>query len=201
MQRTLHRSLITLAIAAATAATPLAFAQQQQANAPATRASGDMKMPAMPRTDANFMKQAAENGHAEVEASKMALQKASNPEVKKFAQQMIDDHTKVGQELMQLASTKGVELPTEPSLVQKGKAKAMLDTAEGEKFDQRYVASMGVDAHEDTLKLFRKAAKDAKDPDVKAWAAKTVPALEHHLQMAKALDAQVNKKGGKSASK
>lgn len=199
MSKNTHRTLIiAAAVLAAAAATPLAWGQQ--ATAPATRASGEMKVPAMPRTDANFMKQAAENGHAEVEASKLALTKATNPEVKKFAQQMVDDHTKVGEELMALASAKGVELPKEPSLVQKGKAK-LLDAADGAKFDQRYVASMGVDAHEDTLKLFRKAAKDAKDAEVKAWAAKTVPALEHHLEMAKALDAQVNKKGMKSASK
>lgn len=199
MSKTTHRTLIiAAAVLAAAAATPLAWGQQ--ATAPAARASGETKVPAMPRTDANFMKQAAENGHAEVEASKLALTKATNPEVKKFAQQMVDDHTKVGEELMALASAKGVELPKEPSLVQKGKAK-LLDAADGAKFDQRYVASMGVDAHEDTLKLFRKAAKDAKDAEVKAWAAKTVPALEHHLEMAKALDAQVNKKGMKSASK
>lgn len=197
MNNTLHRSLIGAALVAAAATTPLAFAQQQAATAPAARASGDMKIPAMPRTDANFMKQAAENGHAEIEASKMALQKSSNAEVKKFAQQMIDDHTKANQELMSLAASKNVDLPTEPSLVQKGKAKVMLDTADGEKFDQRYAASMGVDAHEDTLKMFREAARDAKDPEVKAWAAKTVPVLEHHLQMAKALNAQVQKKGGR----
>lgn len=198
---TKHRTLAIAAAVLALAATPLAWGQQPANTEAKTGATNmDNKVPAMPRTDANFMKQAAENGHAEVETSKMALQKASHPEVKKFAQQMVDDHTKANEELMALAKTKGVELPTGPSLVQKGKAKAMLETAEGEKFDQRYVASMGVDAHEDTLKLFRKAAKDAKDPEVKAWATKTVPALEHHLQMAKALDAQVNKKGSKSAS-
>lgn len=198
--KTSHRTLAIAAAVLALAATPLAWGQQNtDGKTGATNA--DNKVPAVPRTDANFMKQAAENGHAEVETSKMALTKASSPEVKKFAQQMIDDHTKTNEELMALAKTKGVELPSGPSLVQKGKAKAVLDTAEGEKFDQRYVASMGVDAHEDTLKLFRKAAKDAKDPELKAWAAKTVPALEHHLQMAKALDATVNKKGSKTASK
>ena len=63
------------------------------------------------RADAAFLKQAARNGLAEVEGSKLAVGKASNTQVKGFAQQMVDDHGKAHEELKALAATKGVELP------------------------------------------------------------------------------------------
>src|SRR5690606_16921478 len=91
------------------------------------------------RADEGFISQAAQNGHAEVEASKMALEKASDPKVKEFAKHMVEDHTKANEELRSLASSKGVELPDGPSLLQKGKSKLMLSTADGEDFDRRYM--------------------------------------------------------------
>jgi putative membrane protein len=144
-------------------------------------------LPAMARSDAAFMKQAAENGHAEVEASKLAQQKAKRPDVKAFADTMVTDHTKVDGELKQLAASKKVELPTGPSAKQKSELKAV-DTGDNAKFDERYTKAFGVKAHEDTIKLFQEAAKSATDADVKAFAQKTLPSLQHHLEMAKALD-------------
>lgn len=149
------------------------------------------------RADAAFLKQAAQNGHAEIEGSKLALTKAGSEKVKAFAQQMIDDHTKANDELTQLAKAKGVELPTEPSLMQKGKQK-LLEHSDGADFDRRYAETLGVKAHEDTIKLFRKGAQEAKDADVKAFAEKTLPKLERHLEMARELHAAV---GGKSEGK
>lgn len=138
------------------------------------------------RADTAFLKQAAENGHAEIESSRVALQKGSHAEVKRFAQMMIDDHTKTGQELSALASAKGLQVPTEPSMVQKGKMK-ILEARDGASFDRHYAEAMGVEAHKDTIKLFEKAAKGADDADVKAFATKTLPALQHHLQAAQQL--------------
>lgn len=138
------------------------------------------------RSDVSFMKDAARAGMAEVESSKLAAQKATDPAIKSFAQKMVDDHTKAGDELKALAQSKGVELPGDVSMMQKGKLK-MLSSADGAKFDKRYADSMGVKAHEDTVKLFQKAANGAKDPDVKAFAAKTLPTLQEHLKLAREL--------------
>jgi putative membrane protein len=135
------------------------------------------------RSDAAFLKQAAQNGIAEVESSKIALNKAVNPKVKSFAQHMVDTHTKANEELTSLAASKGVEVPNEPSLMQRAKMR-LLSAADGESFDRRYADSMGVNAHQDTVELFEKAAAEAKDPDIKAFAAKTLPTLQEHLQMA-----------------
>jgi putative membrane protein len=140
--------------------------------------------------DAAFMKKAAEGGLAEVEAAKLAQSKGVSPQVKTFGMQMTEDHSQAGDELKQLASGKGVELPTEPSLGHKAKLK-LLNTADGVTFDKRYADSWGVEAHEDMLKLFQKAAKDAKDPDVKAFATKTLPTVQHHLEMGKGLKTAV----------
>ena len=146
------------------------------------------------RADEGFISQAAQNGHAEVEASKMALEKASDPKVKEFAKHMVEDHTKANEELRSLASSKGVELPDGPSLLQKGKSKLMLSTADGEDFDRRYMDSMGITAHEDTIELFEKAVKEAEDAEVKAFAQKTLPKLQEHLKMAQEIQQSLPKK-------
>lgn len=143
----------------------------------------------VPRSDEAFMKQAAQNGHAEVESSKLALSKASSPDVKTFAQQMVDDHTKAGDELTALAQSKGIKVSSEPSAAQRAKIKLM-QTLDGASFDRSYASSMGVSAHEETIALFRKEAQQGKDPDVKAFATKTLPTLEHHLKMSKDLKAK-----------
>jgi putative membrane protein len=149
------------------------------------------------RSDASFLRQAAENGHAEVEGSKLAVQKAADPKVKAFAQQMIDDHTKAGTELKALADAKGVKVSDEPSLAQKASLK-VLASHEGAKFDKAYAESLGVKAHQDTVKLFKKAANDAKDADIKAFAAKTLPTLEHHLKMAQDLKVATDSQSAKA---
>ncbi|RZI84597.1 MAG: DUF4142 domain-containing protein [Rubrivivax sp.] len=140
------------------------------------------------RADSAFLKNAAEAGHTEIEGSKLALSKSTNEKVKTFAQQMVGDHTKTADELGVLAASKGVELPTGPSLAQKARLK-LLSARDGAGFDKHYADFVGVDAHKDTIKLFQKAAQEATDPEVKAFATKTLPALEHHLKMAQDLKA------------
>lgn len=145
------------------------------------------KKSALSRADEAFVSQAAQNGYAEIETGKMAMEKASNPKVKEFAKHMIDDHTQANEELKTLASSKGVEVPDDPSLLQRGKAMVMLKTAEGATFDRRYAESMGVQAHEDNIELFEKAAGSAEDAEVKAYAQKLLPKLQEHLKMAQEL--------------
>lgn len=140
-----------------------------------------------PHKDKSFMKDAAESGLAEVEASKMAAEASQNTQVKGFADQMVQDHTKANDELKALAASKKVDLPTEPGLMERGELK-LLKGDKAEKFDKRYSEHFGVKAHEKTIKLFEKEAKDGKDPDVKAWAEKTLPTLRHHLEMARDLE-------------
>ena len=154
--------------------------------------SGMAKMASM---DQKFMMMAAKGGMGEVEMARMALQKSSNDAVKQYAQKMIDDHTMAGDELKQLASTKGVMLPMQPDAKQMA-IMAKMQNLSGTEFDMMYVKEMGVKAHQDMEKLFMKESMSGKDMDAKAWAAKTLPAVRMHLQMAR--DMMMSMKGMKS---
>jgi len=142
--------------------------------------------------DKDFLENAAQSGHAEIEGSRMAQEKARNPDVKAFAEKMIQDHTKVGDELKALAQQKGYTPPAEPSLLQKAKLKTLGMTDDG--FDEMYADQIGVSAHEDAVKLFQDASANAKDADIKAFAAKHLPALQEHLKMAQDLQRQVTER-------
>jgi putative membrane protein len=118
----------------------------------------------------------------QVEAGKLAVQRAGSEEVKKFGQQMIDDHSKADRELTQLAQTKGITLPQ--NLTREERVDLdMLSKKTGKEFDQAYMSLMVRD-HSKDIGEFRKEAQSGKDPDVKAWASKTLTTVESHHSMA-----------------
>jgi putative membrane protein len=143
-------------------------------------------------SDKRFLKHAAEAGSYEVEGSKLALKKSKDAEILKFAKMMTEDHSQASAKLKTLASTRKVELPKEPSLLQQAKLK-YLETRDGVKFDKSYANHIGVAAHEQAVELFQDASEDADDPDIKKFAADTLPVLKKHLEEAKRIDARVNK--------
>lgn len=142
--------------------------------------------------DRKFVEEAAEGGRMEVELGQMAKQKASNDAVKQFGERMATDHSKANQELAQLAAGKGIELPKQPGRKAQSE-QDRLSKASGSTFDREYVKMMVKD-HEKDVAAFKRASKDAKDPDVKAWAAKTLPTLEDHLKSIKQIESQVASK-------
>jgi putative membrane protein len=132
---------------------------------------------------AKFAKEAADGGMAEVQLGQLVAGKAANADVKAFAQKMVEDHGKANSELEQIASKKNIALPKEVSK----KHKSMHDKLakqSGDKLDKEYMKDMVKD-HEDDVKKFRKQAQEGTDPDVAAFAKKTLPTLESHLQLAK----------------
>jgi putative membrane protein len=133
--------------------------------------------------DQEFVNKAAQGGMAEVVLGQMASSKGTSPDVKNFGNRMVSDHGKANDELKQLAQTKGVTLPADIDDESK-KMSDKLSTLSGKDFDKAYISGM-VDDHEKDVKEFEKASKDAKDPDLKAWATKTLPTLQDHLKMAK----------------
>lgn len=140
---------------------------------------------------ADFMVKAANGGMMEVELGKTAQQKARSKEVKDFAEMMVRDHTTANNELKALARQKNVTLPDS---VSGNHRDHMLDinNKSGNDFDQAYMNQM-VDDHQNTVDMFKDVAENCKDPEVKAWAAKTLPTLQTHLDTAKAI-ANRNKK-------
>jgi putative membrane protein len=133
--------------------------------------------------DQEFMNKAAQGGMAEVMLGQIASTKGTSPDVKNFGNRMVSDHGKANDELKQLAQTKGVTLPADVDDESK-KMSDKLSKLSGKDFDKTYINGM-VDDHEKDVKEFEKASKDAKDPDLKAWASKTLPTLQDHLKMAK----------------
>lgn len=137
--------------------------------------------------DQRFLRKAGESGMLEMQASELAVQKAENPEVKRYAEMMIKDHAAVDKELKVLAQRKGFQLPVE---LEGGKLRLMenLRQLDGAAFDEEYADEVAVDAHEDTVELFEDAAEDADDDEVRAFAAKHLPALKNHLEMGHKLE-------------
>ncbi|RCH54233.1 DUF4142 domain-containing protein [Mucilaginibacter hurinus] len=136
--------------------------------------------------DAKFAVDAANGGMAEVALGNLAQQKASNAEVKKFAEMMVKDHTKANEELKALATAKNITLPAAPGDEQQKKA-AELGEKAGAEFDKAYAEAMVKD-HDKTVSMFEDAANNAVDADIKAFATKTLPVLKAHQQHAKALN-------------
>jgi len=138
--------------------------------------------------DKEFMTKAAQGGMAQIALGQDAARKATNPDVKAFAEKMSAEHMKANDELASLAHQKGATLPTQLD----DKHQKQLDKLtkySGTKFDKEYAADM-VNDHEADVKEFRKAAKDVKDPDLRSWAEKQIPMLESQLATAKDIKAK-----------
>lgn len=143
------------------------------------------------KDDAEMVVDLAGGGMFEVELAKIAVQKATSSEVKKFAQMMIDDHTKANDELKTLASNKNIVLPT---TLPDAHQKTINDISEetGKKFDKKFMNEM-VSDHKKDIDKFQKLADKGNDVDLKAFASKTLPTLNHHLEEAERVEKMTDK--------
>jgi putative membrane protein len=167
-----------LAVGVYAQATPPAASPQdtKQSNAH----TADRKM--ANASDSQFIAKAAQGGLAEVELGKMAQEHGSSDAVKQFGQRMADDHSKANEELSRIAQAGGVTVPT--NLDAKGQAmKDKLSKLNGAAFDRAYMSEMLKDHREDVAE-FQKEANTGQNPEVKAFAAKTLPTLQEHLRLA-----------------
>ena len=138
-----------------------------------------------------FVNHAATGGMAEVEMGKLAGAKASSPDVKKFAEQMVSDHTKANEELEKIATGKSLKVPTALDAEHKAKLET-LSKKTGAEFDKAYMQAQ-VSGHEKMQQLLSDEAKNSKDADLKTFAEKTLPTVKEHYQMATELQAKVGK--------
>ena len=159
---------------------PVPPTSQVEPTSPAPTAAADLSV-----ADKAFVMKAAQGGVAEVQMAQLAQQKASSDDVKKFAQSMIDDHTPNNEQLVKLATAKGITPPSDPNAMQQ-KMLTHLQGLSGEKFDKAYV-KIQVRAHTMMLKEMRMEAKRGQDSDLKSFADQTAPTVEHHLSMAQDL--------------
>ena len=169
-----------LALALASAFATAAFAQSVGEKTGVNSALG-----IAPKTE-DFIKEAATSGMLEIEAAKIAQQKGDADE-KKFAEQMITDHTKMSTELKGLVpSDMASAIPA--SLDDSSQKKLdKLRNAKADDFASVY-DPMQVSAHKDAVSLFERYAQGGENAKLKDWAGKTLPTLQHHLQMAEQMD-------------
>jgi putative membrane protein len=155
--------------------TPNTTQNQTNANHPTLISSGS--------EDIEFVLDAAKGGLAEVELGKLAADHAQSDEVKKFAQRMVDDHTKANEQLRQIAESKSIKLPSDVEAKDKTLMQR-LEKLNGAAFDRTYMNAM-VNDHVKDVSEFKREANAGHDPQVKSFAASTLPTLEEHLQQAK----------------
>lgn len=175
------------------ASTPDTSAQPNSGAASSSAANSGSSPSSNP--DQDFVTKAAQGNSAEIELGKMVAAKTKDPNVKQFAQMMVKDHTTALNQLQELAQTKNLNfndnLPDDAKSLQQ---KLSSDT--GKQLDKDYMDGM-VEDHQKDVQDFTDQAQNAKDPDVKQWASKTLPVLQKHLQQAQQIDAKLNK--GKSS--
>jgi len=136
-------------------------------------------------SDEQFVQKATASGMAEVELGKLGVQQAMSEDVKKFSQQMVDDHTKANKELSSLAATKKFTAATSVEKAHQD-AHDKLSKLKGADFDRAFMDQMVKD-HEEAVALFTAKSQDAKDADLKTFATNTLPKLKEHLKMARDL--------------
>jgi putative membrane protein len=139
----------------------------------------------MAAADRDFLMDAAMGGMLEVELGRLATQQGTSDAVKQFGQRMVDDHSKANEELMSLAQSKGITLPTTIDEKHK-KDMTKLSGLSGAEFDREY-SKMMLSDHRKDVSEFEKQSTRGTDADLKAFASKTLPTLQEHLRMAEAL--------------
>jgi putative membrane protein len=144
-----------------------------------------------PRGVERFVNDVVAGNTAEIELSRMAGERATNPEVKEFAQMMVRDHTTAGNELKQVLTQHNMQVRDVMDEKHRDLSQE-LSRKSGTEFDHEYMAAM-VDDHQHMENLLEGRANEKPDNQplenaVNQWAAKTLPAVKHHLEMAQQLE-------------
>jgi putative membrane protein len=156
-----------------------------------TRNAETNKDDQLSRSDRKFIQDAAGEGMAEVQAAQLAASKATNPDVKNFANKLVADHQEANNELVQLANAKKVELPAAPPRSKRSEVEK-LGKLSGAEFDKAFMDHVGLKDHQKDIKKFEKASGKVKDAQLKAWVDKTLPHLREHYAMAQKIHGDKN---------
>ncbi|SAL43714.1 DUF4142 domain-containing protein [Caballeronia humi] len=174
-------------LCAATLALGCAFASlaqaQGEAASDATKAASAMSATEkLSPGDQQFIQDAGQSGATEIAASKLALSKSSDAQVKRFAQRMIADHAKLARNLDILAKRHGITAaPSADSAVI-----GSLQNLQGAEFDKAYIEKV-VGGHQKAVELFKKESESGNDAQLKTAATRALPIIQHHFEMAQQL--------------
>jgi putative membrane protein len=139
--------------------------------------------------DREFVSEAAAGGMAEVKLGQLAQTRAASPEVRKFGELMVEDHSRANKELMALLQKKGLATPGRELPKPTQECYDRLSHLKGAEFDREYMKDMVKD-HKEDVALFESFSKRGQDPDIRAFAIKTLPTLREHLQKAEDIAAK-----------
>ena len=182
------KSLGPIAAVALALALPSGIAVAQQSNVRTGRST------AQSLSAQDFVDQVADGTKFELQSAHIALRKAQDPAVKRFAERVINDHTKLERQLERTArSDKNIQYPTNPQITADQQSKIdQLDNASGKDFDKTFV-NMMADDHENDINLFKSYEASGTDSKLKAFARRGLPKIESHLRKIDKLQANENK--------
>jgi len=132
-------------------------------------------------SDKKFVQSALQGGAAEVQLGQLAAQKASSEDVKQFGQKMVDDHTKMGDQMKEVAQKEGISVPTGIPAKDK-ELETKLSSLSGDSFDKAYIKAMLKD-HQHDLSEFKKEANSGNDTSIKDAASQGQQIISQHLKM------------------
>ena len=177
----MHKLTVTTSVLALFLLAPLAQAQS------VGEKTGINSTLGISPTTQDFVTEAANSDMLEIAAAKLAQEKG-NADEKKFAAQMTTDHTKTTADIKGLVESGDVKAELPSTLAPSSQAKLdKLRDAKPDNFASDY-DSMQVSAHKDAVSLFERYSKSGDNPKLKDWAGKTLPTLQHHLEMAQAMN-------------
>ena len=142
-------------------------------------------VPLVSAKDVKFASIATNDGINKVNNGKMAQEKTTNERVRNFAAMLVNNHTKFGDELANIARDNKITLPALPGIAEMRQANR-LAMKQGADFDKAYVDAM-IDDEKKAIALFQNASTNCTDQSLKAFAAKTIPVLKIHLDSAQAI--------------
>ncbi len=196
MSEKLRCSLLSAALIASQALAGAALAQEQEESRP-RQSTIDRGTPtdmtrttqsAMSRTVSpqSFATQAAVIGKREIELGQLAVQKSQDKGVRDYAQRMVKDHQAADAKLKKIASAENLQLPQSLD-AEHQQLKAKLSALQGEAFDREYAKAMAK-GHDKAVALFESASQAPQmTPQLKEFAASTLPTLKEHKDMAHSL--------------
>ena len=164
----------------------------KEANAENKQTSDSTAKAMLNNDDARFATAAASGGIMEVELGRICVDKAMTDKVRAFGKLMVDDHTGINNDLIALAASKNLVLPSSMSTKDQDMVNDLKKTT-GTDFDKAYI-SMMVDDHKEDISDFKKESTDGKDPEISAFASRTLPTLQRHLEEAKIAHDAINGK-------
>jgi putative membrane protein len=182
--------LASLTVLTASWTTPVAWSAQFPAQQPVADKQG-AEMNELSELERQFVLAALQENAAEIQLGALLINKSNNPHVRNVARQLVTDHTQANTQLKALAQRLGVAIPAEPTSTDKA-VYNLHNQLSGASLDQAFLKSQAYE-HGASALLYQGVAKTAKNPDIKAYAAKYAPILQTHQHTLMQIPAAVGK--------